>query len=76
MRKAKNAQSNTFAEYMDGITAKGRSGKIHRVKVKAVFTSDEHGESLSLYCPSNDTMILVPFEQVERLIEHTRKERK
>lgn len=71
--KAPGAKTNSYVTEIKGCasifpkTLKGQS-----VNASVMFTSDERGEMLSVFDPSTKKQIVVPFEPVILLIEHTR----
>lgn len=56
---------NTKTKIIDGATFNG--DKIYRQKITVRYTDDEIGKTLSLQ--AQDFMILVPFEEVEKIIK-------
>ena len=47
-------------------------GRMHSTTITTRFTHDISGETLSLSDEKRDIMIVVPFEQVERVIKRAR----
>lgn len=63
---------STEIKTVKGFWGGKRTGYIPEMKKITVrFTSDKHGESLSI--EDGETMLGVPFEEVEKLIEKARR---
>ncbi len=63
---------NTHISSVDGIVTVDDPSNMRKMKVDVRFTSD-NGETLSFSVAN--LQIAVPFEEVEQLIEETRKDR-
>ena len=79
IRKALGARTNTFEVMVDGLW-QANPGRTHNIQsfanVKVMFTSDEVGETMSIVDSITGNLITVPYEDIERLVTHTRGERK
>lgn len=73
IKKPKDARLNTFELTTQGYV-QTEQGIFNVANVNVMFTSDYRGETLSVCLPA--LQIVVPFEAVEALIEHTRKQRR
>ena len=62
--------NRTKLAYITGAASDGFTIERRRVAVR--FTSDKSGETLSLALESAGIMIIVPFEEVEKLIRRAR----
>lgn len=69
-------KTNTMLDKYPGFIAEAIGSKmsISRTIVTARFTSDEHGETLSL--EAGGVQITIPYEPVKKLIDRTRKSSK
>jgi hypothetical protein len=76
IEKAQGAVSNSFVTVVkDCISVHPETLKGQCIDARIMFTSDEHGETLSVFDPATKKQIVMPFEQVEQLIFRTRRER-
>jgi len=74
-KKSSSSGTNTYCVYVLGVATEAVvDGKddICLRDVRIQFTSDHEGESLSL---SGKFTYTVPYEAVEMLVDHTRKQR-
>ena len=70
--KAKGATTNTYEANIEAVSVCVVKQKWQRVIANVMFTSDEQGETLSVYDPTTKKHVLVPFGEVEELVEYVR----
>ena len=73
IKKSPMARTNTYETEITGTSVFPATLKGQHVNVLVMFTSDAHGETLSIYDPTTKKQVVVPFEPIEVLIEYTRK---
>ena len=73
IKKSPMAKTNTYEAEITGMSISPATLKGQHVNALVMFTSDAHGETLSIYDPTTKKQVVVPFEPVEVLIEHARQ---
>ena len=68
--KEKNAKTNTHLKKVRGMFCV--DDRAYRGEIEARFSSDRIGETLSL--ATGNLIVIVPFEEIEDLVEETRAE--
>ena len=76
IKKAPGSATNSFVLEVKGMSVRTKSMDFQSIKASVIFTSDSHGETLSVYDPSTKKQIQLPFEPLEELIERARKARR
>ena len=75
IEKATGANTNTFATIVNGWSVSPATMKHQSINAQIMFSCDEEGETLSVYDTATKKQVIVPFEAVEKLIEHARQKR-
>ena len=73
--KSPKAKSNSFGLTIKGLSANPLTNKSQVINAGVLFTSDDHGETLSIFDTATKRQIILPFEEVEQLIAHVRNNR-
>ena len=74
-KKAPGASTNTYHAVVKGAVVRHGHPSFIPTVVNAMFTSDTHGETLSLQDFNTGNQVMLPFEVVQELIEFVRMQR-
>jgi len=76
--KPPEAMTNTYGVAINGLLIEqcGDEDKYYNERYTVFFTSDEHGESLSISAENTPFQYHLKFSDVEKLVAHTRMQRK
>ena len=70
--KPNESSDNTFETVVNAWYLNTQKSQGQSIKATVVFTSDERGETFSVYNPATKKQITFPFEEVSQLIDYTR----
>ncbi len=73
--KPPEAKTNTYFACIRGTSIFPATSKGQAVNAEVRFTSDAAGETLSVFDPSTKKQIVLPFEDVWKLIQRARETR-
>lgn len=73
IKKSKGATINTWETIVKGIKYHSRKAWLRNNYLCLVmFTSDKTGETISILDTETNNQYILPFEDIEKLIQHTR----
>lgn len=75
IQKVPGAMTNSFMTEMKGFSLYPQTLKSQHINTTVIFTSDDHGETLSVFDPTTKKQIIIAFEEIEKLITYTRQKR-